>query len=117
MSDEMRVRQHLTVDRATGEGEFREELLPAAGFGQRVTELRASLPDIGDVQARLAVLICDGCGARAELDFDAPRYPDGWRELPGGDFCPRCPLHDHGPENNCQACYQSAADGNQFRPE
>lgn len=86
----MRVRQRLTVNRVTGAAEFREELLPAAGFAQRAAELKASLPDIGEAATRLAVLICNGCGARAELDFDAPRYPDGWRELPDGDFCPRC---------------------------
>jgi hypothetical protein len=92
MSDDgMRVRQRLTVNRVTGATEFTEELLPAAEFGQRAAELKASLPDIDDAEARrLAVLICNGCGARVTLDFDAPEYPDGWRELPDGDFCPRC---------------------------
>ncbi len=78
------------VNRMTGDFTETGEVLPAAEFAQRAAELKASLPDIGPVLARASVLICDGCGARAELDFDDPRYPGGWRELPGGDFCPDC---------------------------
>jgi hypothetical protein len=85
-----RIRRRLTVDRVAGGFGYTEEVLPAAEFTQRVTELKASLPDIGPAAARTAVLACDGCGAREELDFDDPRYPAGWRELPTGDFCPDC---------------------------
>jgi hypothetical protein len=90
MSDGMRVRRQLVISRETGDATLRTEVLSAAGFGQRARELKASLPDTGPVEERLAVLVCDGCGARAELDFDAPQYPEGWRERPDGDFCPRC---------------------------
>ena len=85
-----RVRQHLVISRTTGDAEYRAEVLPAAGFADRTRELKASLPDIGPVEARFAVVVCDGCGVRAELDFDAPALPDGWRERPDGDFCPAC---------------------------
>jgi len=91
VSEPVRVRQVTTISRATGDFTVEAEVLPsAAGFGQRIGELKESLPDLGDVKARCAVLTCDGCGARAELDFDVPVYPAGWRELPDGDFCPDC---------------------------
>ena len=95
--DGSRVRRRVTVDRVTGAVDVTEEVLPAAEFTQRAAELKASLPNIGPVEARTSVLVCDGCGARTELDFDDPQYPGGWRELPGGDFCPDClNRRDHG---------------------
>jgi len=80
MSDGARVRKQAVISLATGDVTYRTEVLPAAGFAGRTAELKASLPDIGPVEARLAVIVCDGCGVRAELDYDAPALPDGWQE-------------------------------------
>jgi hypothetical protein len=90
VSDGTRVRKQAVISLATGDVTYRTEVLPAAGFADRTAGLKASLPDIGPVEARSAVLVCDGCGVRAELDFDVPVFPDGWRERPDGDFCPAC---------------------------
>ena len=91
MSEPVRVRQQVTVSRETGEFTVEATVLPGgAGFGQRWDELKASLPDLGEIEERFAALACDGCGARADIDFDVPVYPEGWRELPDGDFCPAC---------------------------
>jgi hypothetical protein len=85
-----RVRQQLHISRQTGDATLRTEILPPADFEQRAAEMKASLPDIGQVEARYAVLACDGCGVRTELDFDRPVYPPGWDERDDGDFCPAC---------------------------
>jgi hypothetical protein len=86
-----RVRNVKVVDRETGQvtSELVEHL-PPAGFTQRARELQASAPDLGDVRERAANLICDGCGAVAELDYAQPVKPPGWAEKDDGDFCPAC---------------------------
>ncbi len=79
------------IDRATGQvTSERAEYAPPARFRRRVRELRESLPDLADVQARIAILVCNGCAAVAELDATRPVRPAGWRERRGGDFCPPC---------------------------
>jgi hypothetical protein len=86
-----RIRTVRAVSRETGEITVaRNEILPPAGFAQRTRELKASLPDIGDAEERHVHLVCNGCDAVAELDFDDPRYPAGWQERDDGDFCPAC---------------------------
>lgn len=89
-SRRVRVRQHVVVSKKTGDAEFRAEVLPDASFAERLRQLKASVPEIGEAENRYASLRCDGCGAVAALDFDDPQLPDGWQELVDGDFCPDC---------------------------
>jgi hypothetical protein len=87
----MRERQRLTVSRATGASEMTTEIIDDnAGFGQRIRELRESVPDMGPDAAGFLALACDSCGAKVRLAFDDPRLPDGWVACEAGDFCPRC---------------------------
>ena len=73
----MRHRQQLVIDRQTGEASLTAVAIDDdAGFTQRVFELQSSVPDIGPVEARSLTAVCDGCGTRADLDFDAPELPD-----------------------------------------
>lgn len=79
------------IDRNTGDATLTTSAADdTADFTTRMRELRDSLPDTGDIQARIAAAVCDRCGARAELDFDNPQMPPGWAALQDGDFCPRC---------------------------
>ncbi len=87
----MRERQRLMINRETGDGEMITEVIDDnAGFGQRIRELKDSVPDMGPNPARFLLLSCNGCPATANLDFDDPRLPDGWVACEAGDFCPRC---------------------------
>lgn len=87
----MRERQTLRADRKTGDVTVSSELVDDdAGFDQRIAELKASVPDIGPVEARSLRTVCDGCEAVAELDFENPRLRDGWAATEAGDFCPGC---------------------------
>ncbi len=88
-----RIQERLFIDKATGNAELSREVLPDAGLDERIRDLKATVPAgmAEDPDAvRQAVLLCDGCGARAELDFDDPRKPGGWTERDDGDFCPAC---------------------------
>jgi len=88
----MRQRETLKISRESGDAVATTEVLDDdAGFAQRITGLKDSVPDdIDPVEARYLGVRCDGCGTAAELDFDDPRYPDGWAEREDGDFCPAC---------------------------
>lgn len=86
----MRQRQSLKLDRKTSDATVTTKTLPSAGFGQRIAELKDSVPDIGPVEAKFLTARCDGCGATAGLDFDSPQMPEGWAEHDDGDYCPRC---------------------------
>jgi hypothetical protein len=86
----MRQRQSLAFDRKSGAVTATAETLCDAGFAQRAAELKESVPDIGPVEAPSLAAVCDGCGARAALDFDSPQMPDGWAEHDDGDYCPAC---------------------------
>jgi hypothetical protein len=87
----MRERQHLVIDRATGDATLTTELVDDdADARQRMAELKAALPEPQPGDTCLACVLCDGCGARAEVDFGNPRMPDGWASTEDGDFCPRC---------------------------
>jgi len=87
----VRQRQSLKVDRKSGDATVTTETLDDdAGFAQRIRDLKESVPDIGPVEARFLATLCDGCGARAALDFENPRLPDGWAATGAGDFCPAC---------------------------
>lgn len=60
----VRGRQQLKIDRRTGDATLTTEVIDDdAGFGQRIAELKASVPDIGPVEARFLTTVCDGCGA------------------------------------------------------
>jgi hypothetical protein len=86
-----RVRQQLWMSRTDGSARYGAELIEDdATFAERMAGLKASLPDIGPVEARSIALTCDGCGTMAELGWDDPRLPDGWTERPDGDYCPDC---------------------------
>jgi hypothetical protein len=86
----MRERQQLVIDRRTGGATVTTEIVPDAGFAERIAGLKASVPDIGPVEARSLTVLCDGCGARAGVDFDSPELPPGWAACEAGDLCPRC---------------------------
>lgn len=87
----MRGRQKLVIDRRSGDAVLTTEAVDGdADFATRMRELQGTLPDIGEVKARFAAAICDGCGTRAELDFDNPQMPPGWAACEAGDFCPSC---------------------------
>jgi hypothetical protein len=85
----MRERQCLVISRENG-GACTTEILPDADWDQRARELKASVPDIGAIEARLFAVRCDGCGRAAELDFDDPHLPGGWASGEDGEFCPAC---------------------------
>jgi hypothetical protein len=87
-----RARVSQRYDRVTGETVvLRSEVTDDnAGFGQRMTELRADLPDPGPGDVAFAAVNCDGCPASAILDFADPALPEGWTATPEGDFCPAC---------------------------
>jgi hypothetical protein len=87
----MRQRQRLVISRQTGEASLTAETVDDdAGFGQRIRELKDSVAISGPVEARMLTALCDGCGARVELDFDHPELPGGWAATEHGDFCPGC---------------------------
>jgi hypothetical protein len=87
----MRERQRLVIDRQTGDASLSAEVIDDnADFAARIAGLKESVPDIGPVEARLLTSVCDGCGARAELDFDNPKMPPGWASADTGDYCPGC---------------------------
>jgi hypothetical protein len=87
----MRQRQSLKVDRKSGAATVTTETLDDdVSFSQRIAELKASVPDIGPVEARFLALACNGCGTTAAVDFESPRLPDGWTATEAGDFCPGC---------------------------
>ena len=90
----MRARRSVKIDRCTGERTVTTELLPAAGFKQRIASLKTSaeLAMIGGapIEARSLDLQCNGCGTKVPLDYDEPELPAGWVERDDGDFCPRC---------------------------
>ena len=87
-----RLRENRFISLTTGEEEVSFEVVPEnATFSQRFAELKASVPaDADETLARIAYLTCNGCGKVAELDFDYPELPEGWRETSDGDFCPGC---------------------------
>jgi hypothetical protein len=87
----MRQRQQLVIDRKTGDATATAETIEDdADFGQRIAELKDSVPDIGPIEARSLTALCDGCGTRVALDFDRPELPGGWAATEAGDFCPGC---------------------------
>jgi hypothetical protein len=87
----MRRRQQLVIDKRTSDVTLTAEVIDDdAGFGQRVAELQASVPDSGPGAVRTLTALCDGSGATAELDPGNPQMPDGWAECEDGDFCPAC---------------------------
>jgi hypothetical protein len=87
----MRERRQLVISRQTGDATLATEVIgDDADLAQRIAELKASVPDIGPVEARFLATRCDGCGTTAELDFDNPRLPDSWAAADNGDFFPRC---------------------------
>lgn len=65
--------------------------------GDRIDELMA---DTGlDGVVVFALLICNGCGARVEIEAAQQDPPEGW--VLGGhgenrDFCPRCSGYEDG---------------------
>src|SRR5690348_12876967 len=89
-----RIRRSVKTDRLTGEQTETEEIRPPANFQGRIAALKASagLALIGDgpVENQSATLQCDGCGTKAELDYNRPELPAGWVERDDGDFCPAC---------------------------
>lgn len=87
----MRQRQQIVIDRKTGDATATAETIEGdAGFGQRIAELKDSVPDIGPVEARMLTAVCDGCRTTVALDFDHPELPRGWAATEHGDFCPGC---------------------------
>ena len=87
----MRERQRLVVSRQTGDAIYATEILPDAGWDQRVRELKDSVPPPdGGAEARFLAVACNGCGHAAGLDFDHPQLPAGWVSREGGEFCPAC---------------------------
>jgi hypothetical protein len=89
----IRRRNVVRIDGATGDvHELSSEDLPDADWAQRAAGLKASLPDLPDVQERLARVLCDGggCDVFADIDFDDPVLPRGWISDDSGDFCPTC---------------------------
>ena len=88
----MRQVNRMVIRRATGECETATELLPDAGFADRIAHLKASVPVPQPGDIRLLSLSCNGCGASAALDFGRPQLPDGWASTSAGDFCPACAL-------------------------
>ena len=87
----MRGRQHLVIDRQTGDATLTTEVIDDdADFATRIAELKASVPEPGPGDVSFATAVCNGCGATAGIDFGNPRMPDGWASCDDGDFCPRC---------------------------
>lgn len=86
----MRQRRISRLDLATGTVTIRTEQVPGdASMSQRFAELRAAIPADPDA-IRFAAVACNGCPARAEVDYDDPQLPDGWAATPAGEFCPAC---------------------------
>ena len=86
----MRQRERLAIHKQHGVSMTTEIIDDDADFEQRARELKATVPDIGPVEARFLAVACNGCEAVASLDFDDPRLPDGWVACDAGDFCPGC---------------------------
>lgn len=89
----MRERSRLVINRETGrvESHGTELILDDAGFAQRFADLKASTEaDMPGSLARIAAVMCDGCGATVEVDYKNPELPKGWTAQERGDFCARC---------------------------
>jgi hypothetical protein len=87
----MRGRQQLKISRRTGDAVMTTEVIDDdADFGQRIAELKASVPESQPGDICFAMATCNGCGATAGVDYENPRMPDGWASCKDGDFCPRC---------------------------
>jgi hypothetical protein len=79
------------IDLVTGDFEETAEVLPGAGFAERMAVLKAGVPaDMAGAPARMMRLGCDGCGQAAALDYDNPELPAGWSCDDEGDWCPAC---------------------------
>jgi len=81
-----RIRRTAHLDRTTGNVTVTREVLPDAGFSERIQGMRDALPghEPGDALIRVR---CDSCGRTERLDCDNPVLPPGWTE---GDYCPEC---------------------------
>lgn len=91
----MSKRRLIRVDLKDGSVSVDETTTTAETFSERVSGMAASLGEhmVGD-GVRCEV-ICDGCGARVEIDVEHPELPAGWRTLtrrtlPDGDYCADC---------------------------
>lgn len=86
-------REIVKLDRRTGRVAIATETAETGSFAERTAGLAAAAhASLGDepVIEEFAQLMCDGCGATAEIDLDAPRLPAGWRETDRGDLCAAC---------------------------
>lgn len=86
-------REIVKLDRRTGHVAIETETAETGSFAERAAGLAAAAhARLGDepVIEQFARLVCDGCGVIAEVDLDAPRLPDGWRETDRGDLCAAC---------------------------
>lgn len=86
-------RRIVKLDRRTGHVSVTTETAESDSFAERAAGLSAAaharLGDEPVIETR-ARLLCDGCGAVAAIDPEAPRLPVGWLETRRGDLCPAC---------------------------
>lgn len=87
----MRERNSVVIHR-NGCVDATQERLSDASLDERIAELKASIPQavMQDCITRFLTILCDGCGASEQVDFDKPSLPEGWVESDKGELCPVC---------------------------
>lgn len=88
-----RVVHHL--DFKTGTVTTNETVVETGTLAERVGGMRAQIREqfTEEIEHEFASLVCDGCGAVAQIDVGAVELPAGWVVREGvGDLCPKCEL-------------------------
>ena len=88
----MRKINRIVVDRRTGTFSYCSRIMGGGSdsIGERIRQIKKTLPVPSPDADKWAAVRCDGCGETIEVDWDKPELPPGWRTTGQGDFCPLC---------------------------